>query len=199
MVIWVAHKWGRFNLKHAKITLELHGQENLTRTPAIFVINHQSMLDIFIMSSLLPDKTLPIAKKSFSYIPILGWFLRAAGVVLIDRHHPSKALEGMKQARDSIIEQGLSIVMAPEGTRTKTGELQPLKKGAFYLAIQTKLPMIPITIVGAYSLFPKSSWIPKEGAVKVYIHLPISTQQWSIETIPDHIEQVRTIFLNHLK
>ena len=199
MVSWVAHGWGKFNLKHSQITLNIHGQENLTRTPAIFVINHQSMTDIFIISALLPDKTLPIAKKSFGTIPILGWFLRATGVVLIDRYNPSKALEGMKQAKDIIIKQGLSIVMAPEGTRTKTGELQPLKKGAFYLAIQTKLPMIPITIVGAYDLFPKSSWIPKSGCVTVHIDPPLDTRHWSIETIPTHMEELRTIFLNHLR
>ncbi|MBI2646839.1 MAG: 1-acyl-sn-glycerol-3-phosphate acyltransferase, partial [Deltaproteobacteria bacterium] len=165
VIFWVAHHWGHFNLKHSQITLELHGQKNLARTPAIFVINHQSMLDIFIISALLPPKTLPIAKKSFGTIPILGWFLRATGTILIDRYNPSKALEGMKQAKGSIEQQGLSIVMAPEGTRTKTGKLQPLKKGAFYLAIQTGLPIIPITIVGAYDLFPISSWIPKRGAV----------------------------------
>lgn len=195
---WTAHHWGKFNLRHAQITLDIHGQENLARTPAIFVINHQSMLDVFIMSSILPEKTLPIAKKSFITIPILGWFLKTMGVVFIDRYHPSKALEGMKQARESI-EQGLSIVMAPEGTRTKTGELQPLKKGAFYLAIQTQLPLIPITIVGAYDLFPKSSWTPHPGTVKVYIDPPLSTEHWSIETIPTHMEELRDIFLSHLR
>ncbi len=195
---WVAHHWGKFNLKNARITLDIQGQENLAHTPAIFVINHQSMLDVFIMSSLLPPKTFPIAKKSFGYIPILGWFLKIIGTVLIDRHNPTKALEGMKQAQ-KIIESGLSIVIAPEGTRTPTGELQSLKKGAFYLAIQTRLPLIPITIVGAYALLPKSSWIPKRGTVKVYIDPPISTKSWAIETISSHSEAIRTIFLNHLR
>ncbi len=198
MINWTAHSWGRFNLKHSQITLDIHGQENLARTPAIFVINHQSMIDLFTMSALLPENALPIAKKSFGHIPILGWFLRAAGVVLIDRYNPAKALEGMKQAKNSI-DKGLSIVMAPEGTRTKTGELQPLKKGAFYLAIQTKLPMIPITIVGAYDLLPKSSWLPKSGTVTVYVDPPLTTTHWTIETISTHIELVRTIFLNHLR
>ena len=195
---WVAHSWGRFNLKHAGVTLEVHNRNYLTHTPALFVVNHQSMLDVFIMSSLLPYKTLPIAKKSFGHIPILGWFLKAIGAVLIDRYNPQKALEGMKYARE-IIERGFSIVIAPEGTRTKTGELQPLKKGAFYLAIQTKLPMILVTIVGAYSLFPKSSWIPKKGPVAVFIDPPLPTEQWTIETIPQHMEDVRSVFLSHLR
>jgi len=198
VIQWVAHGWGRFNLNHAHITLELHGQDHLSKTPAIFVINHQSMLDLFIMSALLPDHTLPIAKKSFIYIPILGWFLKAVGVVLIDRHNPLKALEGMKQARE-MIEQGISIVIAPEGTRTQTGELGPLKKGAFYLAMQTKLPMIPIIIAGAYDLFPKSSWIPRPGTVTVTITPPLSTHAWTPETLSQHITQVRSFFLSHLK
>ncbi len=194
---WAIPKWGKFNLKSAGIDFEISGRENLEKRPAIFVINHQSMLDLFIMCYLRPPKTLGVAKKSLIYIPVIGLFMKAVGVVFLDRHDRMKALEGMR-ATKRLIDQGYSIVMAPEGTRTLTGELQPLKKGAFYLALQTGLPIIPITIVNAYQLFPRQSWIPKPGIVKVYIDPPIATKELTEATIPAMIERVHSVFLSHL-
>lgn len=194
---WAVPKWGKFNLKSAGIDLEISGRENLEKRPAIFVINHQSMLDLFITCYLRPPKTLGVAKKSLIYMPIIGLFMKAVGVVFLDRYDRMKALEGMR-ATKKLIDQGYSIAMAPEGTRTLTGELQPLKKGAFYLALQTGLPLIPITIVNAYQLFPRQAWLPKPGVVKVYIDPPIATKGLTEATIPTMIERVRSVFLSHL-
>lgn len=198
VVYWAAHGWGNFTLKQAGIRVEVDSKEHLQKTPAIFVLNHQSMLDLFILCALLPLKTLPVAKKSFKYIPILGCFMKSAGVVFLDRYHPQKAMVGMKKVQKLALE-GYSLIMAPEGTRTRTGELQPLKKGAFYLALQTGLPLVPITIVGAFNLFPKSRWTPQSGTVKVFINPPISTLEWTGEDLPKEIEKVRNIFLSHLE
>lgn len=195
---WTASSWGKFNLKQAGVKLHIIGEENLSKTPAIFVVNHQSMLDLFIMCYLLPFKSLAVAKKSMRYYPLLGFFMNLAGVVFVDRRHKERAIEGMREAK-RIVERGYSLAIAPEGTRTITGELQPLKKGAFHLAIQTKLPMVPITIKNAYSLFPRNHWIPKEGTVDIFIDAPVKTSNWTIETIPQAIAQIRSIFLSHLE
>lgn len=193
---WAIPKWGEFNLKSAGVDLEIFGRENLEKRPAIFVLNHQSMLDLFISCYLRPPNTLGIAKKSFVYMPIIGLFMKAIGVVFLDRHDRMKALEGMR-ATKRLIEKGYSIAMAPEGTRTPTGELQPLKKGAFYLALQTGLPLIPITIINAYQLFPRHNWLPKPGIVKVYIDPPIATHGMTEHSILEMIERVRSVFLSH--
>jgi len=198
VIEWAAHGWGTFNLKQAGITLEVVGKENLDKRPAILVVNHQSMLDLFIMCALRPPKTLPVSKKSMRYIPLLGLFMKSAGVIFIDRYNPKKAMAAMKETYEVVQKKGYSILMAPEGTRTKTGELSPLKKGAFYLALQTKLPMIPITLVNAFQLFPKSAWSPKPGSIQVFIDSPILTETWTEENLSFQIDNVRRIFLTHL-
>lgn len=197
-ITWAARGWGKFNLRNAGVTLDIHGTEHLNTSPALFVLNHQSLLDMFIMCSLLPENVRPIAKRSFLYIPVLGLFMKLVGVVLLERHDPQRAMVGMREAK-KLIDKGFSLVIAPEGTRTQTGELQPLKKGAFHLAIQTRIPMVPITIVNAYQLFPRSLWLPQSGTVQVFIDAPISTEHWSTDTLSHHIETVRFIFLGHLQ
>jgi len=193
---WAIPRWGEFSLKLAGVDLEIFGREHLEKRPAIFVFNHQSMLDLFIACYLRPPHTLGVAKKSFAYMPIIGLFMKAIGVVFLDRHDRMKALEGMR-ATKRLIEKGYSISIAPEGTRTQTGELQPLKKGAFYLALQTGLPLIPITIINAYQLFPRHAWLPKPGIVKVYIDPPIDTKGMTEDSMPEMIEHTRSVFLSH--
>lgn len=193
----ISKTWGFFILKCAHINLDIHGKMPTHNLPAIFITNHQSMLDLFISCVVSPIKTTAIAKKSFKYYPVLGWFMKAAHVIFIDRHHHQRAVESMKVAK-AIVESGYSIMIAPEGTRTRTGELQPLKKGAFYLALQTGLPIIPITIVNAYQLFPRHAWMPKPGTIQVYIDEPIFTKTWTETSLPEHIENIRHVFLKHL-
>ena len=194
----ISKRWAAFNLKRAGVELEVYGREHLSQGPSIFVFNHQSLLDMFILCRIVPPKTLSAAKKSFRYFPVMGWFMKAAGVVFIDRYHHQRALEGMKQVK-ARVDQGYSMVIAPEGTRTATGDLLPFKKGAFYLALQTRFPIIPITLVNAYALLPRHNWIPRPGTVKVFIDPPIPTNTWTEENIPDAIHKVQNIFLSHLK
>ncbi len=196
-ITWASHGWGTFNLKNAGVTLDVHGQENLNTYPAIFVLNHQSLLDMFIVCSLSPGRIRPIAKRSFLYIPVLGAFMKLVGVVLLERYDPQKAMVGMREAK-KLLDNKFSLVIAPEGTRSKSGELQPLKKGAFHLALQTKIPMVPITIVNAFNLLPKKNWLPKSGIVHVFVETPVSTKDWSPDHLSEHVETVRTIFLSHL-
>lgn len=198
VVHWVSNTWGSSVLEHLNIKVNVFGHKHLGKSPAILVTNHQSLLDFFVMCKLAPFKTTAIAKKSLLYLPLIGLFMKIAGVVFIDRSHQGRALEAMDTARQ-IIKKGYTVLIAPEGTRTHTGELQPLKKGAFYLALQTHLPMIPITIVNAYELFPRHAWFPKPGAIDVFIDSPIDTSSWTEETLPQVINRISHIFLSHLK
>lgn len=197
VIAWVASHWGKFNLKQAGIQLDIVGLENTHTRPAIFIYNHQSILDIFILSTLISHKTLPMAKKSFLYFPFLGWFMKTVGAVFVERHDPQKAMLSLKQAQ-KVIREGYSFVMAPEGTRTRTGELLPFKRGAFQLALQMKLPIIPIIFSNAYSLFPKDAWSPHAGIVKVKILPPIDAAHWSMNILPEKIEEIRNVYLTYL-
>ena len=194
----VGHAWGKFVLDISRVNLHIQGEENLKKIPAIFITNHQSTLDIFILCALAPYKALPVAKKTLKYIPFVGTFMKKVGVVFIDRFQPDKALQGMLQAK-KLAQSGISIIMAPEGTRSRTGELMPFKKGAFYLALETGYPIIPIVIRGAFELYPRDAWMPKPGTVYVEIGEPISTQNWKREPLHTHIQSVRDWYFERIR
>ncbi len=195
-----ARIWGAAILKYSGIELEVIGdREILSREPASVVINHPSLLDFFVWCILAPPNTPALAKKSLRYLPIIGWFMKKAGIIFIDRFHRERAMKSMEEAKTLILENKRSLLIAAEGTRTYTGELQPLKKGAFYLALQTKLPMIPVTIVGAYALFPRHVWYPKPGKILVYIDPPMDTHTWTEKSLPQAMDEVTHIFQSHLK
>ena len=104
----------------------------------------------------------------------------------------------MKEARVAA-EKGYSFLIAPEGTRTHDGKLQAFKKGAFYLALQTKIPIIPV-VVGkeAFTLFPRRQWVPQPGTISVTILPPISTDHWTENTIHEQIDSIRQIYSDQL-
>ncbi|MBI4040623.1 MAG: 1-acyl-sn-glycerol-3-phosphate acyltransferase [Deltaproteobacteria bacterium] len=189
----VGQAWGTFGLQNAGIKLNIQAQENLNKGPAIFIFNHTSTLDIFIMSALVPYKTLPVAKKSLGYIPILGQFAKAIGVILIDRRNPEKAMRSMQYAKQ-LADNGFSIALSPEGTRSRTGELLPFKKGAFHLALQTRLPIIPIFIENAHHLQPLQSWLPKPGILNIIVGEPISTADWTLEMLDEKRHEMEALF-----
>jgi len=102
-------------------------------------------------------------------IPVLGWAMRRAKYISIDRSSPAKAKSTFKQAVDRI-RSGTSILIFAEGTRSKNGHLQPLKRGAFYLAIESGAPIVPVAIKGTYKIMPKGSFKIKRGSIT--IHMP---------------------------
>ncbi|MBI4042910.1 MAG: 1-acyl-sn-glycerol-3-phosphate acyltransferase [Deltaproteobacteria bacterium] len=193
-----ARIWSKLMLALAGMKLRIHGKENIDpNLQYLFLSNHQSLLDIFIILLATPPRTVFVGKQSFLAIPVVGWLFGLSGQIAIDRSHHEKAIEGLKRAEQKIA-QGHHLYMAPEGTRSKDGTLGPLKRGAFHIALHTRLPIIPITIVEAYRRLPKYRILVNPGEIAVQIDKAIETQAWKEETLETHMDEIRRAFLHHL-
>ena len=184
--------WGEISLKILGIKLNIDGEHHI-QEPAIFVLNHQSMVDLMIVTALLPDKTRYVAKKELEKIPIFGWALAPVGI-MIDRKRPRDAMNIISAQLEKL--DGWSVAIFPEGTRTRDGELRPFKKGAFYMALQTKLPLIPVAFDGAFQSVSKGGFFPKPTRIYVNIGPPINTENWVLEDLNKHVESARQALLD---
>jgi 1-acyl-sn-glycerol-3-phosphate acyltransferase len=169
----IARFWARGQLKVSGITVQVQGAEILANPPYAFMCNHQSALDIFALLSALPLSFKWIAKRELFRIPFLGWAMKRAGYISLDRDNPREALKAIDNAGQKIRE-GTNIIIFPEGTRSDDGRLLPFKKGGFTLALRAKVPIVPVGICGTSILQPKGSFLPKaKGVVYVRIGEPI--------------------------
>ena len=129
---------------------------------------------------------------------MIGRILEFSGVVLIDRKDTAKAIEAMTPLVETMRIEGKSICMSPEGTRSITPKLAPFKKGAFHLAMQAGVPIVPIVIHNSGDVMPKGDLFYRPATVEVDVLPPVDTSQWSVETIDEHVETVRDMFLKTL-
>lgn len=160
-------------------------------TPAIFVTNHSSSLDVFISMGLCPYGGCGVGKKEILRIPFFGQAYWLAGHLLIDRGNNSKAVASMKKMSDFVKTKGLSIWIWPEGTRSIDGQLITFKKGFVHLALATGLPIVPVVLHGAHKIWPAKTMQFYPGEVRVEVLDPIQTNSWSKETINEHVEEVK--------
>jgi lysophosphatidate acyltransferase len=153
------------------VTFEIDDPNDyLSKTrPAIFIANHQTELDVLLLGCMFPKYCSVTAKSSLKNVPFLGWFMRASGTIFIDRKNSKDAREAMKGAADEIQKKKQSVFMFPEGTRSYAKEpgLLPFKKGAFHLAVQAGVPIVPV-VVSNYShiLFVKGL-VFRSGSIPV--------------------------------
>ena len=193
----VAPRWGRWICAVVGIRLQVEGQEHLAQ-PAVIVANHQSLLEAFIIPAVVPPRLRIVGKREVRHIPFFGWAFSATGQILIDRSDPASARATIDAALKKL-PPGVSVYIAPEGTRSQDGTLLPFKKGAFHIAMQLKRPIVPLTLDGAYKLLPKHSFSLKPGTVYVRISPPIDTTSWSVEHLEEHMAQVRGVMLRDLE
>ena len=137
--------------------------------------NHQSHVDIPAVMGHLPLKMTVIAKKELFRIPFFGQAMRAFGILSIDRSNRRKSIETLNQAAAILKEQELSVLAFPEGTRSENGEISPFKKGPFMLAINSGIPILPVSIKGTYAILPKGQLWVNPGTVTLVIHPPVET------------------------
>lgn len=181
----------------AGIELEVTGEENIwAARPAVFIFNHQSSADLFIGAKLLKKDATAIAKKELKY-SIAGPLLMAGGVVFVDRGDKKKAIKALEPAVDAL-KNGKSIAIAPEGTRSRTTRLGKFKKGAFHLAMQAGVPIVPMVIKNAHDAMPRGSMIIRPSTIQVTVLPPIPTTDWNRENLDENIEKVRAMFLKEL-
>lgn len=182
----------------AGVHLAVKGEEHLwSHRPAVFMINHQSNVDMFIASKLIRKDVSGIAKKELQKYPIIGQIMQAGGVIFIDRKNRKKAIEAMKPAVDAL-KSGTSIVIFPEGTRSKSYKLGKFKKGAFHLAMEAGVPIIPMILKNAHDVLPKGAALMKSSVVNVCILPPIATTDWTKDNLEQNVARVRDLFLKEL-
>ncbi len=165
------------------IRRSLEGWEDLPleiregRQAAIFVGNHTSLLDPPLIIATLPSHPVFMAKRELAYVPFLGWVIWLADFIFINRNHRSDAIKSLGLAARRI-HDGQSIVAFPEGTRSRTGDLLPFKKGVFNLAWEAKVPLIPVAILGGRHILPADDWRVSPGPYHLCIGHPINPQEY---------------------
>jgi len=186
-----ARWWARIQLLVSGVRVKVKGLEHLDKeSPHIYMSNHQGSYDIFALLSCLPVQFRWIAKKELFAIPIFGWAMRAANYISIDRSGKRKALESIERAANKI-RGGVSVVVFPEGTRSRNGSLQPFKRGGFTLAIKSGVPIIPITINGSWDVMPRDSMRVQPGGIRVSIDSAIQTTSLSLRERDVLMEKVK--------
>ena len=189
---------GDLGSKMAGLEIAVKGKHNLEEIrPAVFCFNHQSAADFFIVMKLIRHDFTGVAKKELERTPF-GPIFTALGAIYIDRSNKAKAIEAMKPAVDAL-KNGVSVAIAPEGTRSGSKALGPFKKGAFHLALQAGVPIIPIVIKNAYMAMPKGTSMFKPTHIEVVVLDPVDTSLWKLKNINKHIEEVRNLYLNELE
>jgi 1-acyl-sn-glycerol-3-phosphate acyltransferase len=173
--------WARSLLLAAGIKPEISGLENIEPEKSyILIANHQSHMDIPVLTCVLPVPLRIIAKKELFKIPFLGWGMKGVGMLSIDRSNRKKSIDTLKEAEEIIKTHVLSILAFPEGTRSDDGKIHPFKKGPFILAINTGLPLLPVSVSGTRKITPKGKISIHPGRVKVIIHPPVSTDNLTL-------------------
>ena len=194
-----ATTWGELGTALAGIRVSVHGEEHLwSHRPAVFIFNHQSAVDVLILCKLLHRDFVGISKQEVRSNPVFGPAFALAGTVFIDRANHRKAVEALKPAVDALRE-GLSIVIAPEGTRSSTGRLGRFKKGAFHIAMQARRPIVPIVIRNALDALPKHGIIARPATIDVVVHPPIPTDAWTPDTLEREAGAVEQLYRDTLQ
>ncbi|ORX51600.1 acyltransferase-domain-containing protein [Hesseltinella vesiculosa] len=187
------------------ITTTVEGQQYLDPSygPAVYVCNHQSSLDVLMMGSVFPKMTSVVAKKALKYYPFLGWFMILSNAVFLDRKNRESAVSEAKQAASDIHKKKTSVWLFPEGTRGRPLEIDmlPFKKGAFYMAVQARVPIIPIVVSNYQNIYNSKAKHFTTGNVKIRVLPPIPTDgvEESSEDINRLTNHVRDQMLTALR
>ncbi|MGD0674748.1 MAG: lysophospholipid acyltransferase family protein [Polyangiaceae bacterium] len=173
-------RWAKACLRNAKIELDVTGSEHLaTRETYLVMSNHQSLYDIPVLFRVVGPNIRMITKKELFRVPVFGGALAASGFIAIDRSNRNAAIRSLQRARQ-LLASGTHVWIAPEGTRSQTGALLPFKKGAFYLAFEAGLPILPVTLRGTRDVLPAHGVRSRAGAhVHVTIHGRVDPRPYS--------------------
>ena len=165
--------WSKFNALITPMIVKVEGRENIKKEQSYVVVsNHQSYYDIFLIYGWIGVDLKWIMKKELRKIPGIGFGSEKVGHIFLDRSNSKKALESINEAKRKLI-NGTSVVIFPEGTRSKTGEVGQFKKGGFKIAFDLGLPILPVTVIGTKDILPTDSINLLPGKVKMIIHEPI--------------------------
>jgi HAD superfamily hydrolase (TIGR01490 family) len=182
----------------AGIDVTVSGEEHLwSSRPAVFIFNHQSYLDAVVIARLLRQDFTSVAKKELANTPVLGALGRLGNVAFVDRDNPAQARRALTPVVEKL-RQGVSVVIAPEGTRSATHRVGPFKKGAFHVAMQAGVPIVPVVFRNTGDLLWKSSFVVRPGQVEVAVLPPISVAGWQRRELDARVARVRQLFVDTL-
>lgn len=189
----IARIWGKGILIVSGINVAVRGLDNIDPGRSyIYMSNHQSNFDIPVLLACLPVQFRWLAKAELFKIPIFGRAMRGAGYVKIDRFNRDSAFESINEAAGKM-QNGVSIMIFPEGTRSRDGKIRSFKKGGFVMAVDSGAPIVPVILQGTWPIMAKSSLRINTGNVALHIEKPIATSGYTRDTKNDLIESVRAV------
>ena len=193
-----ARWWSKITCAIAFIRIEVIGEELINEKQSyVFVANHQSIFDIFLIYGWLRSEFKWIMKKEIKKIPLVGKACEYAGHIFIDRTNNRAAARSIEAAAKRL-KGGVSVVIFPEGTRTYDGLIGKFRRGAFLLASDLNPPLVPITIKGAFEVLPRNTFLIHPGKISMVIHNPLNTESYNHDNINELINRTHEIIQNDL-
>lgn len=190
--------WGDYATSLAGVRLEVTGGQHLwSDRPCVFMFNHQSNFDGLILMKLLRENVTAVAKAELRHLPIIGMIFALGDVVFIDRSDTEESVKALSEAADTL-RSGISIAIAPEGSRQRTPRLGDFKKGGFHLAVAAQVPIVPIVIHNSLDVQPRGSVVLRPGSVRVDVLDPVRTADLGPADVPALVRDVRARFLDAL-
>lgn len=182
--------WGWSIMHFAFVPITVLGAENTRKVKsAVFVSNHQSMMDIFLMLGFASHNIGFLAKKQVIWIPIIGWLMLLLGHIRVDRSNPRRSLESVQRCIKAI-ENGWSICIFPEGTRSDDGEIKTFKSGSLKIPLRTGAPVIPVTIAGNFQIMKKKTFAVHKNPVVIHFGEPISTEDLEVKNFKSFVKDM---------
>ena len=177
LAYWPARMWARIICKLLFIKVEVRGLEHIQKGQSyVFVCNHQSLFDVFVIYGWLPVIFKWVMKAELRHIPLVGKACDSAGHIFINRANPKAAQRSIVEAEQKL-RNGVSVVLFPEGTRTYTGTVGKFKRGAFVLATELSLPIVPMTLNGAFERLRRNSVRVNPGRIELVVHPAVMVRE----------------------
>lgn len=187
--------WARLNALFAPIIVKRSGKNNIDKKQSYVVVaNHQSQFDIFVLYGFLGIDFKWVLKQELRKVPGLGIGCEKVGHIFIDRTDHESALRSLDEAKGKIV-NGTSVIFFPEGTRSDDGRMKDFKKGAFKMALDLELPILPVTLIGTKDILPNNTMDLFPGKALLNVHKPVPVTGYSEETIDELITKVRDVMV----
>ena len=195
----VARMWGRVLLLASGVHVQLEGIEHIDPNSSyIFMSNHTSYMDTPVVLANISVQFRFLAKRGLFQIPLLGTHLRRAGHIPVPREDPRAAVKTLQLAAETIQQKKISLLVFPEGGRSRDGVLRPFKEGGAYIAIRAGVPIVPLVLTGGRHVLPYGGGIVKSGTIVMRILPPIETTGLSLKDRGALTDKVRTLLLAEL-
>jgi 1-acyl-sn-glycerol-3-phosphate acyltransferase len=196
----ITRLWTRLILTICGVAVKVNGRTQLDpKQQYVFMVNHQSHIDIPVLVQSLPAFQLRwIAKRELLWVPFFGWAMWAAKHITVNRSDRFDASGSLKEAKQRM-KGGISLVIFPEGTRSTDGNLLPFKRGGLLLAVKTQTPIVPVTIIGSSAVLPKGDWRIRRGQIEVTVGTPVPVENYRPGALRVLSGRVQALIENNLQ